>query len=233
MCTRLQNEQKGLRTASFKCHRIDGKAVQVDIGTNRPTHNAQHIYRLFEEKLSGIEPALGIEIFTLDVSTVEELHSEQEKLWTKVSGLQNSKLAELLDRITNRIGKNSVHRYLPDEHYWPERSVKQSASLTETTTTEWRSDKPRPVQILNKPEPIQVTAPIPDYPPMLFRYKNKLHKIKKADGPERIEREWWLDDGPHRDYYIVEDEDGNRYWLFRSGHYANKNCEWFIHGFFP
>ncbi len=68
---------------------------------------------------------------------------------------------------------------------------------------------------------------------MLFRYKGRLHTIKKADGPERIEREWWIEGGPHRDYYIVEDEDGGRYWLFRSGHYAeNEPNQWFIHGFF-
>jgi protein ImuB len=37
----------------------------------------------------------------------------------------------------------------------------------------------------------------------------------------------------HRDYYIVEDEEGKRYWLFRSGHYNNNNKpSWFIHGFF-
>ena len=55
----------------------------------------------------------------------------------------------------------------------------------------------------------------------------------KADGPERIEREWWLDGGAHRDYYIVEDGQGQRYWLFRSGHYAGPgSSQWFIHGFF-
>ena len=43
---------------------------------------------------------------------------------------------------------------------------------------------------------------------MLFRYKGKLHKIIKADGPERIEQEWWLQEGQHRDYYCVEDEEG-------------------------
>ncbi|MEP7254049.1 MAG: hypothetical protein ABI683_16760 [Ginsengibacter sp.] len=68
---------------------------------------------------------------------------------------------------------------------------------------------------------------------MSFRHKGKLHKIIKADGPERIEQEWWLQDGQHRDYYYVEDEEGCRYWLFRSGHYdAAKTYKWFIHGFF-
>jgi protein ImuB len=68
---------------------------------------------------------------------------------------------------------------------------------------------------------------------MLFRYKGKLHKITRADGPERIEPEWWLHNGQHRDYYCVEDEEGHRYWLFRLGHYdSEKTYQWFIHGFF-
>ena len=108
-----------------------------------------------------------------------------------------------------------------------------ATSIDETATTTWRVDKPRPIQLLAQPGRIEVTAPIPDYPPMLFRYKGKLHKIVKADGPERIEREWWIEEGLHRDYYNVEDEDGCRYWLFRLGHYAgDKNPQWFIHGFF-
>ena len=80
----------------------------------------------------------------------------------------------------------------PDEHYWPERSVKPATTLNEELTTDWKTDRPRPLQLLSRPEPIEVTAPIPDYPPMNFRYKEKLHKIIKADGPERIEQEWWI-----------------------------------------
>jgi protein ImuB len=68
---------------------------------------------------------------------------------------------------------------------------------------------------------------------MHFRYKNKLHKIDHADGPERIEQEWWIDGARHRDYYTVEDEAGARYWLFRSGHYTGDHSkQWYLHGFF-
>ncbi len=45
-------------------------------------------------------------------------------------------------------------------------------------------------------------------PPMNFKYKGKLHKLKKADGPERIEQEWWKKAGQLCDYYAVEDEEG-------------------------
>lgn len=76
-------------------------------------------------------------------------------------------------------------------------------------------------------------ALIPDNPPKFFIYKGLKHDVVKADGPERIEREWWLDQGEHRDYYQVEDSQGQRYWLFRLGHYdGGQKYKWFIHGFF-
>ncbi|HEY4207502.1 MAG TPA: DNA polymerase Y family protein [Puia sp.] len=233
LCYRLRQEGKGLRTALFKCYRVDGKLEQIGIGTNRASHSVSHLFKLFEQKIATIEPALGIEFFILEASKVEEMSPVQETLWGGTGGLEDIGVAELLDRLTGKLGANVVHRYLPAEHHWPERSVKQAASLTEKITTPWRADRPRPIQLLSKPELVEVTAPIPDYPPMLFRHRGKLHTIKKADGPERIEREWWLEEGPHRDYYVVEDEEGQRYWIFRSGHYAeDKPPEWYIHGFF-
>jgi len=231
LCQRLSKEEKGLRTACFKCYRIDGKIEQISIATNRPSCSANHLFKLFEIKLATIEPDLGIELFVLEAPKVEDHVSSQEKLWEAISGLNDVSLAELLDRIAGKIGSESIKRFLPDEHYWPERSIKQASSLEEQKTTEWALNRPRPIQLLPSPETIVVTAPIPDYPPMNFRYKGKLHKVLKADGRERIEQEWWIQEGQHRDYYVVEDEEGCRYSLFRLGHY-DENYQWFIHGFF-
>ncbi|MEX2235046.1 MAG: DNA polymerase Y family protein [Cyclobacteriaceae bacterium] len=232
LCLRLLQEQKGLRTAVFKGYRVDGKVEQVDICTNRPTHNVNHIFKLFEIKLPTIEPALGIELFVLEAPKVEDHYPQQEKMWAASGGLWDIRLSELIDRLAGRIGIRAIKRYVPDEHYWPERSFKPASSLEEKLTTAWQAAKLRPLQLLPTPERIEVTAPIPDYPPMLFRHKGKLHKIIRADGPERIEQEWWLQQGQHRDYYRVEDEEGHRYWLFRLGHYEDKTYQWFLHGFF-
>ena len=233
LCLRLQNEGKGIRTAIIKCYRVDGKIQQIEIGTNKASHHVQHLLKLFELKIGSIAPGLGIELFTLEAMKVEEVSLSQEALWAANPGLNDEGVAELLDRITAKVGVGTIHRYLPDEHYWPERSIKDAPSLQEQLSTSWRSDKPRPIGLLAKPEPVEVTAPIPDYPPLMFRYKCRIHHIKKADGPERIEREWWLEGGEHRDYYNVEDQDGQRYWLFRLGHYEfTERKQWFIHGFF-
>ena len=233
LCLRLQQEEQGLREALFKCYRVDGKLETIRIGTNRPTHNTRHIFKLFEFKLPGIEPALGIELFILEAPSVESLSVAQSTLWNNNRGLEEAGLAELLDRVEGKIGAGHIHRFVPDEHFWPERSFKSAVSIDEKMETTWKTGRPRPLYLLSKPELIEVTAPIPDYPPMLFRYKGTLHKIAKADGPERIESEWWIQEGLHRDYYRVEDEAGCRYWLFRLGHYdVAKSYQWFMHGFF-
>jgi protein ImuB len=232
MCIRLQKEENGLRTAILKAYRVDGKIEKIELGVNRPTSDAVHLFKLFELKINTIEPSLGIELFTLEALKVEENKSEQEECWKNGGILTDNGIARLIDRMAIKIGEQHIHRYLPDEHYLPERSVKKTLLLEEAPAFQWKDNQPRPVQVLMPPEPIMVTAPIPDYPPMMFRYKNKIHKIIKADGPERIEQEWWIKEGRHRDYYYVEDEEGCRYWLFRSGFYDGGNSDrWFLHGY--
>ncbi|WP_134089836.1 DNA polymerase Y family protein [Olivibacter sp. XZL3] len=233
LCKRLSGEGKGLREAILKCHRLDGRTEQISIGTSRATANVPHIFKLFALKVPQIEPALGIELFILEAAKVEDADPVQEAMWSRKTGLENTEVAELLDRLKSRDSSCEIVRYLPEEHYWPERSITAASSITEKPASNWQLDRPRPTRLLAVPEPITVAAPIPDYPPMLFRYKGEVYPIKKADGPERIEREWWMDEGEHRDYYAVEDDKGRRYWLYRSGHYGDDRLDkWFLHGFF-
>ncbi len=233
LCSRLRKEGKGLRNAYFRCYRTDSTAQGIEIGTSRPSQNQQHFFHLFSLKLSTIEPKNGIELFVLEATKVEDYSPVQESLWEQSGSLDKEKLSELIDRLAGRFGKEVIHRYLPAEHHLPERSYKEAASLHDAKDIDWNTSKPRPLQVLPTPERVEVTAPIPDYPPMNFRHNGKLHTVVKADGPERIEQEWWISDGEHRDYYCVEDEGGCRYWLFRLGHYTgDKRYQWFLHGVF-
>ena len=233
VCGQLEKQGMGMRKGVLKCYRIDGHIVQIDIGTNSATNNINHLNKLFELKIDKIQPALGIELFILESTHVEVVKPTQDVLWTGKLVINDKGIIELLDRIAGKYGSNVIHRYLPAERYWPERSIKDAASIEQKPESGWRTDRPRPTELLIKPEPIDVMALVPDHPPKFFVYKSKQHQVIKADGPERIEREWWVDSGEHRDYYCVEDELGQRYWLFRSGHYSSKETyHWFIHGFF-
>ncbi|MEO6686890.1 MAG: DNA polymerase Y family protein [Dyadobacter sp.] len=232
ICARLAKENKGLRKAVFKGFKMDGGQQMIEIGTNSASCNTEHLFKLFQLKISNLRPDLGFELFILEATLTEQLDAQQETLWNVSGSSDLIEISELLDRLTGRGGMDIVHRYLPDEHYWPERSIKAAVSLADKPQNRWRTDRPRPVSLLPTPELIQVAAPIPDYPPMLFRYQGEVHHIKKADGPERIEQEWWIQEGLHRDYYCVEDQSGARFWIFRLGHYGEHNPDWFIHGFF-
>ncbi|HVF97382.1 MAG TPA: DNA polymerase Y family protein [Flavisolibacter sp.] len=233
LCSRLQKEGKGLRKAFFRAYRVDGGTAGIEISTNQPSQRTEHLFQLFSLRFSTIEPKEGIELFLLEATVVEDAEIKQEGLWKIQTGVIDGKVVDLIDRFAARFGQDAIQRFLPAAHYWPERSFKQTANLNEEPATEWKLDRPRPLQLLSPPELIEVAAPVPDYPPLNFRYKKQLHKVIKADGPERIEQEWWLQDGEHRDYYAVEDEEGKRYWLFRSGHYNEATKpKWYLHGYF-
>ncbi len=58
---------------------------------------------------------------------------------------------------------------------------------------------PRPLRLLEKPEPIEAIAEVPDGPPLRFRWRRALHEVIAAEGPERIEGAWWSDGGNFAD----------------------------------
>jgi protein ImuB len=93
------------------------------------------------------------------------------------------------------------------------------------------------VQLLRRPEEVrEVMALIPEGPPRRFRWRGVLHQVSHAEGPERIAPEWWRREPAkrERDYYVVEDERGQRFWLFRAGLYREDGVvpRWFVHGVF-
>lgn len=51
----------------------------------------------------------------------------------------------------------------------------------------------RPVRLLPRPEPVDTVSTLPDRPPVMFRWRHRLYRVRHADGPERIAPEWWRD----------------------------------------
>ena len=64
--------------------------------------------------------------------------------------------------------------------------------------------------------------------PVTFTHEGEVHRLAHADGPERIDGLWWEGHDKTRDYYDVEDEHGNRFWIFR----VVQSGRWFLHGVF-
>ena len=86
------------------------------------------------------------------------------------------------------------------------------------------------------PEPIEAIAEVPDGPPLRFRWRRVMHEVASLEGPERIAPDWWTAEAPalSRDYFRVEDAEGQRFWLFREGLYGAETAHprWYVHGLF-
>lgn len=236
----LETQELGIRRLGLIIHRLDDEAPGLIIGTARPSRDAKHLLRLLAEKIETLDPGPGIERMSLSALVAEKMNSVQADFERRHPGVAEADLAPLVDRLTNRLGVGSVTTPRAVASHIPERAVVFTPPMQKKTPgSDWSTGlPPRPIRLFSPPEPIEAMAPIPDDPPLSFRWRHMHHRIAKAEGPERIRPEWWqaMDDGKEtRDYYRVEVDDGRRFWLFRSGLYAQDTARpprWFLHGIF-
>ena len=149
--------------------------------------------------------------------------------------------------MSNRLDAGNVRRLEPHQSHIPERAEiavpacrSRGSRSRNTQAVERSDDAARPFRLLARPEPIRVMAEVPEGPPLNFTWRRMTRRVARAQGPERIAPEWWLDmatgDDRVRDYYQVEDVEGRRYWLFREGLYQTPDPQgppaWYVHGLF-
>ncbi len=231
LCARLAvGGLGGLRFAAL-FRRTDGTAAHLAVGTARPMRDAARLALLFAMQLDTLDPGLGIETIVLAAVSVGSLAPRQALLGHEARAAD---LAALADALAVRLGQERLWRPAPRASHVPERSL---ARVGVMQAPSWRAPAtPRPLRLLARPEPVMVMAPVPDSPPLQFRWQGRLHRVRAASGPERIAAEWWRDGADPdrlRDYYYIETENGMRCWLFRAGlHGTERPPRWFLHGLF-
>lgn len=237
LARRLETEQRGARCLELTAYRVDGTLQRQALRTSRPRRDPVHMARLFAEHLAAIDPGYGVEVMTLAATASEPLTAAQLALQgaTSFESTVEDDLAGLIDRLAARLGPGRVFRQGARESHLPERALAPVAALAQTRskteTADWYRGRPRPLRLLPRPQPIEAMALLPDHPPARFSWRRQLHRVRRAEGPERLTAEWWDDDpasaqAAPRDYFRVEDEEGRRYWLFRV------DGQWFLHGLF-
>jgi protein ImuB len=144
--------------------------------------------------------------------------------------------ADLINRLAIRFSATRVLGFVARDRHDPLRAAAAVPIGRALCDVAWRSGDdplPRPLHLFVPPQPIEVMAEVPDGPPIRFRWRKVLHRVRAAEGPERIEGEWWRETGRAvRDYYRVEDDDGARFWIFREGLFTAPAPRWFLHGLF-
>jgi len=238
VCRRLERASLGACQLDLLFERVDNSVQAIRIGTSKPSRDAAHLMGLLRERFEQVDPGAGVDAMRLIATTAEPLEFAQLDAIPRRATANNQGLAALLDRLINRFGADRLYRIEPVESDVPERAVRPVSALSSANGLSWPIILPRPVRLLSPPQPVMVIAPLPDHPPAAFTWRRHRHRIRRADGPERIAGEWWRRDGEWRavrDYFAVEDEDGHRFWLFRRGdgqNTATGDLRWFLHGIF-
>ncbi|AZO82028.1 MULTISPECIES: DNA polymerase Y family protein [unclassified Bosea (in: a-proteobacteria)] len=236
LCERLEERALGGRRLDLICHRLDGGLQTVRIGLARPVCDVRRLTRLLCEKIETLAPGSGIEIMTLAAILAEPL--ERKQIASSLVEEFDPDVSGLIDILANRVGDKAVYRLVPVASDVPERSVRRVAALAEETGAVWPTHWPRPARLLSRPEPVETLALLPDHPPAWFSWRGIRRRVRRADGPERVFGEWWKRDAEMaavRDYFQVEDDAGERYWLYRAGDgedTATGSHRWFLHGVF-
>ncbi|HTJ57864.1 MAG TPA: DNA polymerase Y family protein [Devosiaceae bacterium] len=242
-------------------YRVDHKVITLSVNAARATRDPQHIARLFShraERLGGeYDAGFGIDMIRLAASTLSPLSATQTGAFETRDGTED--LDRLYDRMASRLGPDAISRIKFVNTHVPERAAKLEPVIAKTADDPLAVPDParqRPLRLLPQAEAVEVIlAEVPDGPPRGMIWRRVRYNFLKASGPERIGAEWWRFAGQvassrgvtelptgektfeagevTRDYFVIEDDGGRRFWLFREGFYQpGITPRWFLHGFF-
>ncbi|MEP9398114.1 DNA polymerase Y family protein [Mesorhizobium sp. KR2-14] len=234
LTAQLAQNGLGARRCDLIIHRVDNTLQYMRAGLAKPVRDLARLSKLLCDRIETIEPGFGIEKMALVAISAEPLEERQV-----VSSLLDEAVADitpLVDILGNRGYR--LFRVAPVASDVPERSARRISPTAPDIGQAWAAKWPRPSRLLANPERIKVIALLPDQPPAVFTWRGKRRKVIRADGPERIFGEWWLRPREFqavRDYFVVEDELGERYWVYRAGDGVDPETGshlWFLHGVF-
>lgn len=221
---RLTAAGLGVRRLVFILERVDGTWQDFSIGTAQAERDPRVLARLFRDPLDGLDPGFGIEAARLEAVEIAPFLRRQPGLDGRA--VIRDRLAPLLDRLRQRLGDASIYRLHPQESHWPEAAIRRADPLAPVPSFA-APPPPRPMQLYTPPQPVESDGA--DY----FIWQRRTHRIRRAEGPERIAPDWWrTPESPARDYWRVEDMAGGRFWLFQTRP-NDQPGPWFLHGIFP
>lgn len=196
-----------------------------------PSHWAG-LARLQFERLSFPE---GVQRIELAAAVTAARERRQGQLFASGSPGEASELAQLIERLSNRVGRERVLRAELVADAQVERAyccrplagfLAGESSSTSAVPGRW-GPLLRPLK-LYPPRGVEVLGVAGDGPPAAFFLAGRRQRIARSFGPERIETGWWRGPSCRRDYYRVETLAGQRFWLFRR----LQDQRWFLQGEF-
>ena len=194
----LKDRGQGGRVFEAILFRTDGQIRRISAEASLPARDPALILRLFRERLSALDdeldPGFGFDLMSLCITRCQAVDEIQMSFEGRET--HDVEAVALIDALSARIGASRVLRFIPGDSHEPERASAILPALKARPSNGWlaapRGEPPlRPLTMFDPPQPITTMANLPDGPPVQFIWRSRAHRIARAEGPERIEWEWW------------------------------------------
>jgi protein ImuB len=226
---------RGEGVLALEC-RLDcgGETVSLPVRLLGATVSLRRLDELFQLQLQQLRLPGPVSSLQLTATHTALVESRQAELFEREERDARRELARLIERLSSRLGAETVCRPQLVADAQPEHASRLVACLNPRETREGPEVETqpapaqcRPLRLLEQPAAIRVLSIFPEGPPLRFEW-DRAYVVAHFWGPERIATGWWRSPHVQRDYYRVETEEGRRFWLFRE----TQTGDWHLHGVF-
>jgi protein ImuB len=200
--------------------RVAMPPTPLEIALAEPAWHEEHLVRLLKEHLARLVLTAPVIALRLEATRLATMLPPTDSLFPEPGGTP-AEYHRLLELLTARLGCHNVLIPAPRADHRPEAcNAWAPATAAAHALTPPADSLERPFWMLGTPLALTVR----DHRPF---YGSPLRRIK---GPERIESGWWDGVPAIRDYFVFQDVNAVRYWIYRER--AGDEVRWFLHGLF-
>ena len=225
-------------------HRV---ASEVPLALARASRDSAHLFALLRERLEHVRLPAPVSAITVVLETWQRTRAQSRALFADPAQ-EAENAATIIERLRARLGDEAVAGIAVNGEHRPGLAqmatalpISVGATLVATAprangvgkaplpnppllhrgggkSAQSLLQAARPAWLLRVPQPLGEQQGRP-------QYRGALTFIS---GPERVESGWWDDDDQRRDYFLAENPQGQRLWIFRT---RDDAC-WYLHGLF-
>jgi protein ImuB len=234
LCNWLQSSHYAVNTLDFLLHHEKGRHAQpptrLTLALSQACWRPEDFSAVLQEQLHHLSLSAPVIAITLSVSATHDRPAISNGLFPEPA-LWAKEEHRLLDLLRARLGTENVLQAQPKADYRPERANlwAPAASGPGSFSSAGQANDPphlgldaRPFWLFPTPLALNTLHNRPVY---------RGQALRLIQGPERIESGWWEPSGHElRDYFIAEDHQAVRYWIYRQR--ESSDLSWFLQGLF-
>jgi protein ImuB len=241
----LLTRQMAVQHVLFSFFHLHMPATRLSLGCVQADRAVQHWFDLLKIKFERLALPAPVIAVQLRAGRSQRFMAGTDILPFdgQASGQSRRSIAHLAERLSARIGDESVHGVTTVAEHRPQYAWRRQGMLGDAVhcasvqgchaaplpgdaalLDEVRRGSSlilrRPLWMLEEPQLLASERGLPVYG----------GSLQLLDGPERLETGWWDGDGIARDYFVARNPRGVRLWIYRNR--REKSGRWFLHGIF-